>query len=185
MVTLENQLNALNFSTQLEAVKNTLIDTRPNVTFWGTRIIEKVEVIGHVSTTSSVSLDEIAEKVARVARQRCDADDLSLQERIVGMDIVKQLRSYYQITDTSSKNLITRFLLWIREFTFGIPYFTDRFYFETQSEGFWAYSEQRFLREFGGSFDEMGQHPASRGSFRPPRRILAREESIRGLVGTP
>lgn len=52
-----------------------------------------------------------------MSSQHCDADDLTLPEGIAGMEIVKKLQEFYEITDDkiAQKIFFIRFLVWIRE----------------------------------------------------------------------
>jgi hypothetical protein len=96
---------------------------------------------------------------------------------------VRKLESFYRISDTQiqNSNCFTKFLNWIREFSF-IPY-TTRFYIEETAERrFRGYSEVKFLQQFGGALNEWGDHPESDGSSGPPLRICARETRIRALL---
>lgn len=177
MPSLETHLNSLSFSSQLIVVKNLVDAAQVKTTFWGSRV---VEVNGF---TGSAYLEDIARKILRAGSQRSGADDLLPAERIAGVEIVRKLEGFYRISDTQiqNSNFFTKFLNWIREFSL-IPY-TTRFYIEETAEGnFRAYSEAKFLQQFGGAFDEMRDHPASDGSFGPPLRILAREDRIRAAL---
>ena len=122
----------------------------------------------------------VSELGLRVSDQRCELDDLTLRERVAGIEIVRKLENFYRVTDTEiqKSNFLTRFLNWIREFSF-VPY-TTRFYLEDGADDkFRAYSQDRFLKQFGGNFDEMYGHPSSDGWFGPSLRILAKEDEIR------
>lgn len=186
-LSLEVRLNSLNFSTQLQEVKDLLDTAQTRVNFWGTRVVELPGddgcFCGCVCNDGSVSLDSLAGRVLNIARQRCEADDLQPAERIAGMDIVRALRNFYQVTDaqTNDSNFFTRFLVWIREFNF-LPY-TTRFFLERSTE-FMAYSEEKFDQQFGGSRDDehMGIRPGSGGSFGPPLRIVALEDRVRAQL---
>lgn len=176
MYSIEGILN-LNFSREILATKNFIDSAQVKTTFWGSRV---VEVKGY---TGSVYLDDLARKILEAGGRRCEADDLLPAERIAGIGIVRKLKDFYRTSDIRIKNsnFFTRLLNWIREFSF-FPY-TTRFYIEETAEiPFRAYSEGKFLQQFGGTFDAMHNHPASNGSFGPPFRILAKEDRIRALV---
>jgi len=99
---------------------------------------------------------------------------LTPAERIAGVEIVKKLQRFYCETDAQIKNsnLFTKFLNWIREFSF-MPY-TDRFFLrETAEENFCAYSASRFLQEFGRAPDRTNGHVG--------RWVVAGEDQIRAL----
>lgn len=177
LLSLDAQLNSLNFSNQLTAVKSLVDAAQVRTAFWGSRV---VEINGF---TGSVYLDDVARKILRAGNQRSDADDLLPAERIAGVEIVRKLEDFYRISDTQiqNSNFFTRFMNWIQEFSF-IPY-TTRFHIEQTAEAnFRAYSKIKFIQQFGGAFNEVGHHPASDGSFGPPLRILAREDRIRALL---
>ena len=181
MVTVERHMGSLNFSTQLSDVKNLLDKAQAETTFWGSRVI-KVQ-----GFTGSVYLDDVAKKILEAGRTRCRADDLTPEERVAGIEIVGKLQNFYQMTDKQIQNscFLTRFFCWIREFTFDSY---ARFHIEDPlydgTGDFRAYSEEKFLAEFGGSYTDLRRHPASNGSFQNSSffRIVAREDRIRELL---
>lgn len=177
MLSVATYLNSLNCSTQLETVKNLIDSAQAKTTFWGSRV---VEVNGF---TGSVYLEDIADKVLKASEERVDADDLTLKERIMGIGVVRKLVGFYQVTDAEiqDSNFLTRFLNWIREFSF-VPY-TTRFYIEEIAEKYFrGFSEVKFLQQFGSWFGAIDEHPAYSGSFGPPQRIVAGEKQIRALL---
>lgn len=179
MSTLENRLNAIHFPNQLVHIK-TLMDTaEAKTTFWGGRIVE------FKGSNDSVGLEFIAKKILEAGRQRCDADDLTVEERIAGVEIVRKLQDFYKITDTQIKhsNCFTRLLNWLREFHI-FPYST-RFHIDENAEAqFLAYSEERFTAQFGWN-ENADIQPGATGSFGPPLRIVASEDTIRALLNHP
>lgn len=203
MPSLESHINSLNFSTQLEVVKN-LLDSNAahaTTTFWGSRV---VEVNGY---TGSVYVDDIAKKILLASRERCDADDLTLAERISGVEIVNKLQQFYHDTDTEIQNAspITKFFNWIREFSINPCEYTvrphimdtDNCLIETAGRNFRAYSRAKFLQQFG-----TFEHPAfegfmilltqvtgktTKGAYgrvirNEDQRLYAKEENIRQLL---
>ena len=127
-LSLDARLNAFNCTTQLQEVKKTLDTAQPSVTFWGARVVELA------GNDGSVYLDNIAEKVVRAASKHRDANNLTTNDRRIGVEIVQKLQTFYKLTDAQIKtlNFFTRFLVWIREFSF-IDY-TPRFYIEQVAE---------------------------------------------------
>lgn len=119
-----------------------------------------------------------------MSEQRSDTDDLSLAERMDGVEIAKKLKNFYRITDTQiqNSNLLTRLLNWLREFCF-VPYHTTRFWFEERGERYFrGYNETEFFQQFGNAFDAMGDHPAADSRFfsiSRQRRISVKEDLIR------
>ncbi len=179
MESLLTRLNSLNFTTQINEVNDLLDRAQPKITFFGGRVIEVKESSG------SVYLDDIAKKLLNASEQHSDACNLTPQERIAGVEAVKKLKRFYEISDTQvqNSNFITRFFNFIREFTL-LPY-TTRFYFDHNADqNYRAFSKPLFIEQFGDTFDEWGEHPASDGSFGPPLRIAAREEQIRILLNS-
>jgi hypothetical protein len=163
-----NSLSALNLESQLIEVNKMLntanIDT--HITFWGTRVVELTDQAGN---KISASLSLLVRKTLDAARKRCEADDLTPAERIAGVEIVRKLQNFYKMTDAQVKecNFITRFFIWIREFSF-VPY-TPRFYLnETAEDNFLAYSEKRFVKEITPEKKDEYEYAHSRGSFGPP-----------------
>lgn len=166
-----NYINSSNFSNQLPTLSLILPLAQASVNFWGARVITSTTFEG------SVSLNELSKKILSVACLRSKADDLSTKERVAGIDVVKDLRKFYKITDTaiSKANWFTRFLNYVREFTFSSS--TPRF--ETEKglteKYFRGYSESKYSEEFVNyaHFD---------GSFGPPIRMLAKEDAIRSKL---
>ena len=177
MQSIETHLNSLDFSTQLSAVKKIMETAEVKTTFWGSRVVVVKGFSG------SVYLDDIAHKIICAGNKRSDADNLLPAERIAGINIVRKLKNLYSISDVQIKNsnFFTKFLNWIREYSIH-PY-TTRFYLEVSAEQrFRAYSEAKFLHQFGGAFDSFHHHPASNGSFGPPLRIVAKKKMIDSLL---
>jgi hypothetical protein len=163
--------------------KELIHECHARVTFWGGRVIEAKGKRG------SVSLDFMSSRVHAAACDRSHKDDLTLEERIAGLEIVKKLLDFYKETDDQIKtrNFFTRLLLRIREFSV-VPY-TTRFYLEDfSSQNFRAFSKQKFAELFG-PFPQtrpyIFDHPASDASFGPPLRICASEETLRALYANP
>lgn len=124
MISLEAHLNTLDFTTQLETVRDLLIDrhatgvdkARASVTFWGSRV---VTVDGF---SGSVYLNDIARKLLRA---RGSFNEQTAPEIEAAHDVILgKLLTFYQLTDTdiSNSNWFTRLLVWIREFSFCNPY---------------------------------------------------------------
>jgi hypothetical protein len=180
MLSLETKLNSLNFATQLNEVRDLLHTAQAKMTFWGCRV---VTVNGF---SGSVAVADIASKVLRASYKRCDDDDLTLPERIAGIEIVKKINGFYFDTDTHIQhaNSFTKCFSGIREFSLT-PYTTRFFMGETAEGNFRAYSKAKFLQQFGGQFKRFDDHPASDGSFGPPLRIVAREDRIREQLAKP
>ncbi len=174
-------LEKIDFSTQLSTINDLLESAQSDITFWGERVVTVATYEG------SFSLKTLASKISQASFKRCYLDDLTTQERIVGIDLTNKLRVFYQVTDAkiAQTNSFQRFLNWAREFTFS-PY-TPRFHIEEGSVGdnFRSYSESRFLREFGEvkSDDPSKQYENSDGISWPPFRIKVKEGAIRGKLG--
>lgn len=173
---LETHLKTLDFSNQLNAVRNLIETAQAKTTFWGSRV---VEVNGF---TGSVYLDSIVEKIQKAGKQRFDAHDLSLAERIDGIEITKKLEHFYRITDTQirNSNLFTKLLNWVQEFLFSF-YRNTRFFFDEDRprQYFCAYSKANFLQQFGGAFDARDTHPACHGFI--DSWVIAKEDLIQNL----
>lgn len=191
MVSLRTHLNNLDFARQLVLVEQLLNQPEPmeqkrephvqaKVTFWGSRV---VKVKGY---TGTVSIDFLAKKIYQAGRKRCNADNMTIEERLAGLETTKKIKNFYKITDDEKKNsnFFTRFLVWIREFTFN-PY-TTRFYLEDDAElQFRGFNREKFIQHFGNFFDDRDNHPAADGFFGPPQRILARENILRQYANDP
>ena len=158
MTTLESKLNALNFSTQLNELRDLLCETKgtppkptasAKITTYGTRV---VEISGY---TVSVSLNCLVKKVYGSAVKHCREDDLTSKERLAGLDIVGKLFSLYNQSEAQidSVGWLTKVIEKIKEF---LNSFSGFFYFSSLSSDittsfncFQAYSEKKFTDEFG------------------------------------
>src|SRR5260221_14105756 len=109
MISLRTHLNNLDFARQLGAFEQLLNQpelveqehepqVQARVTFWGSRI---VKVKGY---TGSVSIDFIAAKINQTGRIRCNADDMTLEERLAGIEITRKIKNFYKFTDEQKKN---------------------------------------------------------------------------------
>ena len=98
-LSLDARLNAFNCTTELQEVKKTLDTAQPSVTFWGARVVELA------GNDGSVYLDNIAEKVVRAASKHRDANNLTTNDRRIGVEIVQKLQTFYKVTDAQIKTL--------------------------------------------------------------------------------
>lgn len=122
-----------NCTTHLLKTKTMLDAAQPSVTFWGIRV---VAVAGKEDT---VCLDNIAAKAHQSAWKCRNTNNMTDNDRRVGVEIVKKLREFYTLTDAQVEtlNYFTQFLVRIREFNLE-PYmasYTPRFYIEQITEG--------------------------------------------------
>lgn len=162
-VQLRDHLDGYNFAAQLQEV-NTFLDTaQTRITFWGGRVLESTE-----NYSGSVYLDDIAKKTTQAAARRMEADNLTMQERQSGVEIVEKLRNFYEVSDTqvSDRNWFTRLLTWIREFHV-FPY-TTRFHIEDMglTHGYFRlFSHDRYARDIGEKESGYFGYPLSSGSI--------------------
>ena len=117
----------------------------PQISFWGSRVI----TVGR----GQIELDTLSSKILDAAKIRSkNADYLTPQERIAGIELTKKLNHFYTLTDQELKNSnwFVRILNWIREFNFFMPY-TDRWHVEETLEGkFTGYTQTNLKSlEFG------------------------------------
>lgn len=179
MISLETHINSLDFSRQLEVVRDLMETAEVKTSFWGSRV---VEVEGY---SGSVYLDSLAERVQRTVYARDSMDYLRPGERIAGIEIVRKLQQFYIETDNQieSSNCLTRLFNWIREFSF-VPYYSSRFYIQGNViQKFQTYSRDHFLQQFGGVIDERGRHPAAEwDDWGPSEQMVAKEMCIGALL---
>jgi hypothetical protein len=174
MTVLKAHINQLDFSKELIYVKNLLDSAIVTVTFWGNRTVHVNGIHG------SVDLVHLVKKVLAASYERRDAEDLSPSERIAGIGIAKDLQLFYDITDSeiSKSNFVTRFFVWMREFSSSLVPYTPRFYLEqTVDENFRTFSGAQFQRYFP---HRPGYHPSC-GDITPHSRVLVTEDWIRSL----
>jgi hypothetical protein len=181
MTSLGSHINSLNFSTQLDVVKNLIgsDSAHTTTTFWGKRI---VEVDGF---TGSVCLDDIARKILSTSHERCNADDLKTAERISGIDIVKKLQKFYHDTDFEIQNAnpVTKLFNFIVEFSNTLYTLNPA---KDLREGiadknFRTYSTNKFFQQF--RTNDYVNHPGIEGgdSFPHPQKLYVKEDHIRRL----
>lgn len=165
------RLDSLDFATQLGAVRSALEGATTRITFWGTRV---VEIRGN-----SYTLETLVGRVLEAGRKRCDADDLTLRERVDGIEIESKLKQFYQLTDAQIPHLnwLTWILIRIREFSF-IPY-TPRFYLEDTSSSFQLFSPVRYYLQFGRPSQDDHNTPEVRGRC----RFIAERDAIYTAAG--
>ncbi len=182
MWSLKSHLNKLDFAKNLAEVEKLFCkdDAKAKVTFWGGRVVKVDGFKGFVS------LDFLARKLIKAANARCESDDLTVEERLMGLNITRKVNLFYINIDEQKdlSNFFTKFLVWIRSFSFS-PY-TPRLYInDFVDDDFLAYSKEKFMQQFGGYVDDLGEHPAARGAFEHPVRIIAREENVQQLHAGP
>lgn len=172
MISAENYLNNFDFAKDLGELSALLDKTTAKVTFWGSRI---VEIKGQ---SGCITLEAIVKRALMGCQQRYSANDLTLEERIDGVEAMRKLHHLYRDTDQALKksNFLTRLFHWIREYYFN----PDPARFDRAEDRFLAFNKEEFIENFGDSFNEMGVHPASRGksSF---GQIIAKPERVKAL----
>lgn len=186
MPSLESHVNSLNFSTQLDVVKNLIDSAHATTTCWGSRL---VEVDGF---TGSVYLDDIARKVLIASHQRCDADDLTTAERISGVETVKKLQKFYRDTDIEiqSANPITKLFNFIIEFStaaykyIGASNTLDPKHLREgiADRNFRTYSTDKFFQQFRTR--DYCNHSGVEGGdcFPHPQKLYIKEDHIQSLL---
>jgi hypothetical protein len=114
MISLNQKMNSLFFSKQLNELKEILDEAEVKITFWGGRVIE----VG--GFTGSFYLKEAILKLSQASSQRWRAKDLLPSEEITGKAIAKKMKDLYQISNIQiqNSNLITRIMNFFREFSF-------------------------------------------------------------------
>ncbi len=176
---LNHYLNTLDFTKELVHVKDLLASAEATVSFWGTRVINLPNYEGRIS------LDELVRKVYAAAIQREKANDMTVEERLAGIDIVYKLRDFYTSTDEKIRtaNLFTSLINNYQEFNIG-PY-TNRFYTETNwiDCHFRAYNEEEFKKEFGQEKDG-NFYKNSDGEAPNSNKVYASEGAIRAKFYT-
>lgn len=90
--------NKDNYSTELEKLNSLLKNSTPVVSPYGKRIIK--------ISGKEVSLEDITKKVWAVGLEHCNRnlDDLSLKDRINGVEITEKLRNFYDKTNEEIEN---------------------------------------------------------------------------------
>lgn len=136
-------LERMPFGAQLEQVNHLLANARATTTFWGSRLIT---IQGY---TDSVSLEMVAKKVLDAAYERKRADNLTREERLIGIELVRKVKNFYVMTDQAlqASSFFTRMLCWLREFSF-FPYTTRFNIEETAEKQFCTYSQASYSRDF-------------------------------------
>lgn len=185
MMTFDTHLKTIDVSSNLSEIKEMLDKSKVKVTFWGSRV---VEVQGF---TGSIYLDDLAIKITEAGHKRSETDDLSLKERIAGITIVNKVKRFYTDSDSQMEeaNFFTRCINAVRTY---FSYNTTRISIDEDEvvRNFLAYSKDKFLDQFEGSFGEEYRHNCSSGwqklygpePCKEPRlRIFATEYAVQAL----
>jgi hypothetical protein len=160
---------------QLENVNNLLKAAQGDVTFWGTRCIKKGE------SGAFVSLDDLAQWVvnsSQYAAAHCN--DVSLKQRIAGVDLVKHVRQLLQQSDRQIQhaNVVTRLFVCVRKKITRSHTPISHIVNGVASQEFRSFTAEKFLETFQGKFDQNDSHPCSETRLRSPSRIVATREAI-------
>lgn len=167
------------FINRLEDLNEFIGKASSKVSFWGSRVIT---VEGYAG---SYKLNDLSEKVLAIGRKFSEQDDMTLLERINGIEITKKLQSLYKQSDDElgKVNWFSRLLNWVSELSL-YPY-TTRFWVENSlKRDFRSFSEAKFKEVFGEEMSNPSfkEYLHADGSSGPPVRIHAKEESIRRLL---
>ena len=121
--TVQANFNSTDYSTQLVPMCQALFNAEVKITFWGNRVVELSGGQG------SISIDELANRMLIAGSKRCSDDDLTLAERLAGVEIVHTLETFYSNSDNlvSQCNFLTRIFLFFREFKMPFTSFGIRF----------------------------------------------------------
>ncbi|MBF8263611.1 MAG: hypothetical protein HW387_1276 [Parachlamydiales bacterium] len=179
---LRELLNDTNFSYRLDEAKKVLDHAQASVTFWGTRV---VRVKGD---NTSVTLDKLAKKVVQAASQRLSLKDLTLKDRITGLDITNTLRKFYKMTDhqIAQSCFFTWLLAHIREFSMAVSttrkhiegFRPDGIYLAGCSEDFRFYGKSDYKKQFGYDLPEHDEKSEQSDGY---SEIIIKETVIRDL----
>ncbi|GAB4231640.1 MAG: hypothetical protein Tsb0021_10080 [Chlamydiales bacterium] len=147
---ISSKINSLEFNdkdnlvSNLTKFRNILNSCEAKVSFWGGRYITSPDSV------ESVSVDFIAKKILQIERHYSSDFELSLEARVLGLDLTKRVRTIYTETDKKiqSSNIFTRVFNFIREFSF-FPY-TTRFYIK-ESSSFQRFPIHKYYEIFNPS----------------------------------
>jgi hypothetical protein len=130
------QLNQVDF-TDLDKVKQFLAAAKPRVTFGGIRMI------------GSFRLDDVAQKINSIAYNRFKSNNLTLADRVKGLDVFDALRKLYKATDEQiqNSNPVTRLFSSIGEFS--ITPLSPRFHVMETSNPYQLYKIDKYVQEIG------------------------------------
>lgn len=137
------------FSDSLEAA-----DVR--VSFWGQRQLRCVYDGGYVI----LSLEDVASKVAQLARLCPQGYNISRLDRRTGTIISNTLLNQYAASDRLIENSwFTRLLVFLREFHFFTPTTRDYFSYDAVAQSnFLTYTEANFRDTFGQAILNAERH---------------------------
>lgn len=138
---------------ELSWMTQTLRDARARVTFWGERMIEFPL---HLSL-SPHNLDSFVQSFLDLSRQHSIADDLTLQERLDGLQCAHKLRNLYLTTDRimTETSCLTPLIAWAVEFFKGLLCFheavVNRHLLEDRlpEDEFCSFTEEHYRQHFG------------------------------------
>ncbi|MBA2727191.1 MAG: hypothetical protein H0U49_03350, partial [Parachlamydiaceae bacterium] len=90
MINLNTKIESYNFSNQLIEVNNLLTNgVTAGLNCWGAPAIE---VAGY---RGSLPIESIAERILKAGEERCQADNLSLPERMAAIDLIEKVKIIY------------------------------------------------------------------------------------------
>lgn len=186
---INTHINSLNICYQLDQVRDLLSsgNAEAKVTLWGSRV---VEVKGF---TGLIYIDALGKKILEAAETRRKNDDLTKEQRLVGLELSDRIYQFYDDAKASIQllkatnsitNLITRFFMWIRRSNIDSP-FSTRYTFYHAKRNFSSYREEQFYELFGNEVNNWGDllagHYHFEASTKEKVRIYANEELIRAL----
>lgn len=179
MLSLEQKFESINFSTQLVKANQFLtVGVSAGVNWWGD---PSIRVEGY---KGSVSVQDFADRLLKVGKEKSEADSFTLPERIAAVEIISKLKLIYAQIDYQKK--VNEFapsdkvLMWCQDHS---PFNSTRLAIEEFGEmNFLSYSYKGFISQFGGQFISDAQipglkfHPDAEGEAN--NRIVARFSSI-------
>ena len=109
MININNYVQSLD-SSKLPEMNQLLAKAEPKITFWGNREV----CIGEFG--GSVSVKALDQKIEQVAENGCHAENLTLQERVAGLDILTKLGKIRTKAEEleNRAHWFTKIFIWIR-----------------------------------------------------------------------
>jgi len=151
-------LRKTDFARNLKGALEVVQKTTGSVSFFGTRLLSSNEA------TSTVDFNALCNKTLKAVRKRVRADNLSLEERRLGLALANRIEVLYEQTQEHLKkrNCLTRALCTMREHLFPIKKgYTTKILLHEITQGVLKASGQAFKRLFEAEpRKEQEFHPA-------------------------
>jgi hypothetical protein len=178
--THDNHLEAL------KAIDKLFEKSEATVTFWGSRVVQLKNIAG------SESLFDVTHKVydlsANCFNKHSNKNELTIEERLLGLKIVKKIETFQQETDKQlvNANLLTKCLAVFQDAVLHIfrpesTLFGSIPTAKAAEHYFRGYKKEHFLTAFAATAENYEEHPAYFGSSVDGSVLMAKSSALKAL----